>query len=575
MSNASPADIITYIGVPLAVIGVLPIIYTCVRALLVLRSIRIVLARNGHSNSAVTRGSMMSGIVEVELPRYTITPLDREDDEEYWKLNAGRSTLSGGSWSYFHWNCLVTGKKLYRIQYKDELLVPQAEIEFDELVGFLLDRGAVPDENGWNMLRTSGLWTPAGTVLLRSPLSGFGAVLRTSVPDDSDGVLSLKVHWQSDWDQRDKHCLPPFWMRVHQPKLFHDRTSTSGSGSTSKAGEETIDDKEGQKLLSVEGPTGDPIEDMQPDITAVPSLLAHIEEKRASLDSTDALSDSIRFRIESDTVEKIYFEQDHSLTGRTREMGHTGDAINQWFVYTASSLGHNEKAGTWSFALPQNILQAVKREAVPCGVMELLDIMQESELPHWASPRPQFNDPMKFHNRFLENIRAAQLEKTMPPAQAEAARRAREQASMRAMHNDHTEGVKVMREYEEKHRIEALTSPKLSNKAVANACLAWLTKNNYVPKTYQIRDLAKAALYLMVLDSNEAKAITQVCDRWTIWHQSPGMNRSEIEFLRDNKASFCYASSIIYTIQIAAHSEAQVSTDMQECLKVWKKVRLG
>ncbi|OAL69810.1 hypothetical protein A7D00_5849 [Trichophyton violaceum] len=200
MSNASPADIITYIGVPLAVIGVLPILYTCVRALLVLRSIRKVLAQNGHSNSAVTRGSMMSGIVEVELPRYTITPLDREEDEEYWKLNPNRSSLIGGSWSYFHWNCLVTGKKLYRIQYKDELLVPQAEIDFDELIGFLLDRGAVPDENGWNMLRTSGLWTPAGTVLLRSPLSGFGAALRTSVPDDSDGVLSLKVHWQCDWD---------------------------------------------------------------------------------------------------------------------------------------------------------------------------------------------------------------------------------------------------------------------------------------------------------------------------------------------------------------------------------------
>ncbi|KAM5444550.1 hypothetical protein MferCBS31731_000003 [Microsporum ferrugineum] len=573
MSNASPADIITYIGVPLAVIGVLPILYTCIRALLVLRSIRKVLAQNGHSNSAVTRGSMMSGIVEVELPRYTITPLDREDDEEYWKLNPDRSHLPGGSWSYFYWNCLVTGKKLYRIQYKDELLVPQAEIEFDELTGFLLDRGAVPDENGWNMLRTSGLWTPAGTVLLRPPPSRFGAVLRTSVPDDSDGVLSLKVHWQCDWDQRDKHCLPPFWMRIHQPKLFHDETSP-GSDSILKGENENVDDKDGP-LLSIGGSPANPIEDSQPDITTVPLLLAYIEEKRASLDSTDALSDSIRFRIESDTVEKIYFEQDHSLTGRTTEMGHMGDAINQWFVYTASSLGHNEKAATWSFALPQNILQAVRREAVPCGIMELLGIMQEDELPHWASPRPQLNDPLRFHNRFLEDMRAKEVEKTMPPAQAAAARRAREQAKLSAMRDDHADGVRIMREYEEKRGVEALTSPKLNNKDITDACLRWLVKNNYVPKTYRITDLAKAVLYLMVLDLNQAKAIAQVCDRWTIWHQSPGMNRSEIEFLRENKASFCYASSIIYIIQIAARSEAQVSTDMQECLKLWKKVRLG
>ena len=93
--TASPADIITYIGVPLAVLGVLPIIYTCIRALLVLRSIRHTLAQNGHSDSAVTRGSLMSGIVEVELPRCTITPLDREYDPEYWKLNPNRSLLNG------------------------------------------------------------------------------------------------------------------------------------------------------------------------------------------------------------------------------------------------------------------------------------------------------------------------------------------------------------------------------------------------------------------------------------------------------------------------------------------------
>jgi hypothetical protein len=110
----TPSDIITYIGVPLAVLGVLPIIYTCLRAVLVLRSIRRTLAQNGHSDSAVTRGSLMSGIVEVELPRCTITPLDRDYDPEYWKLNPHRSFLRGGSWSLFHWNQLITGKKLYR-----------------------------------------------------------------------------------------------------------------------------------------------------------------------------------------------------------------------------------------------------------------------------------------------------------------------------------------------------------------------------------------------------------------------------------------------------------------------------
>ena len=37
---ASASDIITYIGIPLAVIGVLPIIYTCITSLINLRRIK-------------------------------------------------------------------------------------------------------------------------------------------------------------------------------------------------------------------------------------------------------------------------------------------------------------------------------------------------------------------------------------------------------------------------------------------------------------------------------------------------------------------------------------------------------
>ncbi|KAK2769770.1 hypothetical protein FQN53_005922, partial [Emmonsiellopsis sp. PD_33] len=133
ISSSSAADIITYIGIPLAVIGVLPIIYTCIRAILIHRTIRRNLTVNGHASTAITRGSLMSGVVEIELPRFTITPLDRDLDAEYWKLNPTRSVLAGASWSFFHWNMLVTGKRLYRVQYKDELRVPQAEIGFEEL----------------------------------------------------------------------------------------------------------------------------------------------------------------------------------------------------------------------------------------------------------------------------------------------------------------------------------------------------------------------------------------------------------------------------------------------------------
>lgn len=79
---------------------------------------------------------------------------------------------------------------MQRVQYSSGLRIPQAEVDLEELHEFLLDRGAVPDVKSIYMLRISGLWTPAGTSLMLSPDSKHTA-LRMSMPDESDGVLSL------------------------------------------------------------------------------------------------------------------------------------------------------------------------------------------------------------------------------------------------------------------------------------------------------------------------------------------------------------------------------------------------
>lgn len=224
MANAT--DIITYVGVPLAVIGVLPIFYTFLNSYFTIRNITRSLRRNGLE--ATTRGSFMSGVVEVSLPRFGITPLER-DHPDYWVRNPKPSTLRGGTWTVFQWNSRVTGSRLYRLQYSDDLQVPQAEIEFGELLAFLLDRGAVPDVKGLHMLRVSGLWTPTGTSLMLSPDAGH-SVLRVSVPDDSDGVLSLALRWEDAWDNRDPSSLPPSWMRLEIPPLATAETA-KGEGS--------------------------------------------------------------------------------------------------------------------------------------------------------------------------------------------------------------------------------------------------------------------------------------------------------------------------------------------------------
>lgn len=97
--------------------------------------------------------------------------------------------------------------------YSNGLQLPEAEVDFNELVSFLMDRGAVPDAKGLHMLRVSGLWTPTGTPLLVSP-EGMGSVLRVADAGDSDGILSLALRWEKAWDQREEGNLPVVWMRL-------------------------------------------------------------------------------------------------------------------------------------------------------------------------------------------------------------------------------------------------------------------------------------------------------------------------------------------------------------------------
>jgi hypothetical protein len=111
LTMASATDVITYIGIPLAVLSVLPIFYTFFLSILTQRRIRSLLhhghkpltstgpyrfpslsnrgpSRRSDGTGVVIRSSPMTSQVEVELPTFTIAPLERSS-EFYWKLDAG------------------------------------------------------------------------------------------------------------------------------------------------------------------------------------------------------------------------------------------------------------------------------------------------------------------------------------------------------------------------------------------------------------------------------------------------------------------------------------------------------
>ncbi|KAJ5175368.1 uncharacterized protein N7482_001245 [Penicillium canariense] len=572
-NGTSATDIITYIGVPLAVIGVLPILYTSFRALWTQRLIRSTLNRHGLLDS-LTRVSLIGGIVEVELPRCSITPLDRESDAKYWKLNASHVPLKGGSWSMFHWNRLVTGRVMYRCQFKDELTIPQADIDFEELVAFLLDRGAVPDPHGWHILKTVGLWTPPGTAMLRPPRGMSGAVLTVAPPDDSDGVLSLQVNWEVQWDQRNSNSLPPFWTRLEQPRSVKADSDEGIFSASMKELKGAAGSEIGQgKTLSRQNTlVADSIAESS---SSKPfSLLTEIEEMKALVTKSDAVS--VRFKIDHDHVKRVIFECDSAPTGEPRDLSSLGDIFGLWLACTASALSQDGDSGLWNFAIPSHIAEFTRQKSIPCGVMVVLGLLSEDNVPPWASPPPStVESRFDTQQRMEEDSLARRMEGAMPPVQAAEARRVRMLRESQRFHQSHLRRLQAQEEYQQRRLIEAIQSPRLDNQVIAEANLAYLVSQDIVPSTYTLRDLAQAVLYLMILDEGQAKLISDILERWMLWCQFGGMQKVQLTLLMENKVAFCYASALVAVVQRANSAGGNLSSDMLDCMRSWKRVRLG
>ncbi|KAF2715519.1 hypothetical protein K504DRAFT_529680 [Pleomassaria siparia CBS 279.74] len=546
----SAVDIVTYIGIPLAVLGVLPTIYTCLKSFLTLREITKTLHRNGVV--AITRSALLSGTVETEIPRRSIIPLDR-GDPRYFGLRDRPSTLKGGSWTLFNWKEMVIGVKNYRLQYQDELLQPQAEIEFEALVTFLLDRGAVPSKEGWAHLRSAGLWTPAGTKLLLSPIAGE-EVLSVATSDDSDGILSLVLCWSSKWDdRRSADSLPPYWTRVHPPKKGED------------------------VLVALE----------EMEAPAQEEIKKEIDKKGAFLDDDSALSEilgarcAIHARISSNSIQEAYKIDDsktklplvhlHSI--------HTSaeSTAGFWFCCLATAF-EASNGGLWSFSIPDDVIALSRRDTVPCGVMVLLDTLTDADVPTWRTPYDNQADNLEKHVKFLEQSRKILEENKLPPVQREAARQTRIANDAQDFHNDFRRRKIKEDQTREGELAEAMQSQKLPIAVVAEASTKWLIKKLGLEESTTQPSLVEQILYDMLLDAKFATRLATVLDLWKSWVASGGMSKTHYLAIKADQVMFSLASLVLAVIGSQVSEPvggSNVVGDLQDCLQIWKKVRLG
>lgn len=546
--TVSAVDIITYIGIPLAVLGVLPTIYTCLKSFLTLREITKTLQTNGVI--AITRSALLSGIVEIEIPRRSIIPLDR-GDPKYFELKdvgTGASGLRGGTWTLFHWKEMVIGVKSYRLQYHDELSQPQAEIEFEALVAFLLDRGAVPSKEGWADLRGAGLWTPAGTKLLLSPVSSE-EVLTVALSDDSDGILSLSMNWKREWDRRGRDSLPPYWARVYPPVK----------------GEDVL-----EKMEEIEG-------GRKQEQRGVDKNGGFFDDDSASSEVLESKS-PVRVRIGVTGIQEAYREDDVKrklplLHIRTTPSSDTTAGF--WFCCATTAL-QAPQGGLWSFSIPEDVVAVARRETVPGGVMVLLGAMSDDEVPTWRTPYDDQVERFEKHVKFVEQSRKMNEEMRLPPDQRDAARKKRLETDAMDFHNNFRRQQMKEIQRREAEITEAMQSRRLPITIVAEANRKWLLRKFELSETITVLVLVEQILFQMIQDQSFARRMSVMLDLWKNWSQSGGMTKSHFLAVKEDQIVFSMASFVLFMIKsTVSEPTGSVIGDLQECLRMWKKVRLG
>lgn len=124
---------------------------------------------------------------------------------------------------------------------------------------------------------------------------------------------------------------------------------------------------------------------------------------------------------------------------------------------------------------------------------------------------------------------------------------------------------------------EAIQSPKWSARLTADHTLAHLKVHSLLlPPEAELKDAAAAVLHRMVRDGQFSRAVCSVLDAWKRWADNAGMREEDFAFVKEHRETFAWASMLVATISEAGEAvEGSLASDLQECLRIWKNVRLG
>lgn len=130
----------------------------------------------------------------------------------------------------------------------------------------------------------------------------------------------------------------------------------------------------------------------------------------------------------------------------------------------------------------------------------------------------------------------------------------------------------------ETRTMEAMQSPKWDTKLVADHCFAWLKKQNELslPEKLKLREYGGQLLHRMVLEGIFSSKICRMLDLWKAWAENSGMRKSDLTILQNDPVTFAQAAVLLSLVKETSGAlEGTLSMDMQECMRLWRNVRLG
>ena len=137
---------------------------------------------------------------------------------------------------------------------------------------------------------------------------------------------------------------------------------------------------------------------------------------------------------------------------------------------------------------------------------------------------------------------------------------------------------RIVEQRNETKMLEALQSPKWDNKVVAEHSLRWLKERGHVNglAATSTHDAVGEILHRMLLDGQFATSICSVLDLWKAWSDNAGMRKSDFQLLKQDTVVFAQATVFLAGIKdVSSALQGSLCLDLQECLKMWRVVRLG